>query len=161
MGFKRRLRRALPSSSGGRVMFGAAVVAIVAVVAFGLWFFFGDGFDATSAELGREGTRSFAGVPDDLPPEVVPENATEVEGTVARSGEDWTSAVTFIVDGDREAVMPTVDAAILADGYTMRQRAYDDEVMQVVYDGPDGEVITVTYRRIPEGTGTAVVLVSP
>lgn len=134
---------------------------LVIAVGWGLWFFLGDGLNATSAELGREGTRNFEGVPEDLPPDVVPENATEVEGTVARSGEDWTSAVTFVMDGDRGEVMPTVDEALLADGYTLRQRAYDEKVMQVVYDGPDGSVVTVTYRSIPEGTGTAVVLVSP
>lgn len=158
MGWKRRLRRAVPASTGGRIV-AAAIVAVL--LAVGTWFLVGDGLNATSAEHGREGTRSFDGTPDDLPPDVVPADAVEVEGTVARGGDDWSSAVTFIVEGDREDVMPTVDAAVLADGYTLRQRAYDDEVMQVVYDRSYGAVLTVTYRAIPEGTGTAVVLVSP
>ena len=151
----------MPSSSGGRLALGVIVLVLLVAVVGALWWTVVRDPNPTSAALGDEGTRTFEGVPDDLPAGVVPADAVEVEGTVARSGDDWTSAVTFVVDGERDDVIPTVDEAILADGFALRQRAYDDEVMQVIYDGPDGSVLTVTYRTIPQGTGTAVVLVSP
>lgn len=151
--------RLVPTSLWGRAV---AVVVVLAIVAAGVIAFRSLTGNSTSAALGREGTRSFSGVPDDLPAEVVPDEAIEVEGTVSRRGEDWSAAVTFVVaDVERDTVMPTVDEALKADGYTLRQRAYDDTTMQVIYDGDDGAVATVTYRHIDEGTGTAVVLVSP
>lgn len=137
------------------------VVVVLAAVAAAVVMVL-NGRNATSAALGREGTRSFAGTPDEVPAAAVPSEAIEVEGTVTRRADDWSAAVTFVVaDVQREAVMPTVDGALTADGCTLRQRAYDDTTMQVIYDCDDGSVTTVTYRHIDEGTGTAIVKVSP
>ncbi|MBS3939962.1 MAG: hypothetical protein KG028_03275 [Actinobacteria bacterium] len=150
--------RAVPTSWWGRLLVVAAVLALVAVVVVMVL----DGRNATSAALGREGTRTFAGTPDEMPMSVVPTGAIEVEGTVTRRGDDWSAAVTFVVeDVQRETVMPTVDEAMRGDGCNLRQRAYDDTTMQVIYDCGDGSVATVTYRHIDEGTGTAVVKVGP
>ncbi|HSK23132.1 MAG TPA: hypothetical protein VK906_08155 [Egicoccus sp.] len=150
--------RLVPTSLWGRLLVVAVVLAIVAAGVVLLL----DGRNATSAALGREGTRSFEGTPDELPGAAVPEGAVEVEGTVTRRADDWSAAVTFVVeDVQREAVMPTVDEAMTADGCTLRQRAYDDTTMQVIYDCDDGSVTTVTFRHIAEGTGTAIVKVSP
>lgn len=112
----------------------------------------------TSAERGREGVRAIESVPQELPEDVVPPGAEDVEGTVARDGDDWTSAVTFVVAGGREPANRHVDAALTTAGFAFRQRAFDDVSLQEIYDGPEGSVVSVTYQEIPEGTGVAVVL---
>lgn len=150
--------RIVPTSRWGRLLVVAVVLAVVAVVLIMVL----NGRNSTSAALGREGTRSFEGTPDELPTSVVPSEAVEVEGTVTRREQDWSAAVTYVVENvQRESVMPTVDEAMTDDGCTLRQRAYDDTTMQVIYDCEDGSVATVTFRHIDEGTGTAVVKVSP
>lgn len=151
--------RFVPKTTRGRLLALALLLIVFTAAVLAVWNVTGN---PTSAAQGREGTRTFEGTPDDLPSAVVPGEAIEVEGTVSRRGDDWTAAVTYVVEGaQREAVMPTVDEAMTADGCTLRQRAYDDETMQVIYDCEDGSVATVTYRTIDEGVGTAVVLVSP
>lgn len=150
--------RLVPTSLWGRLLVVAVVLAIVAAVVVMVL----NGRNATSAALGREGTRSFEGTPDELPAAAVPAAAIEVEGTVTRRADDWSAAVTYVVeDVQRDAVLPTVDEALTADGCTLRQRAYDDTTMQVIYDCEDGSVTTVTFRHIDAGTGTAIVKVGP
>jgi hypothetical protein len=151
--------RFVPTTLWGRLLALFGVLLVLTALVFAVWSVTGN---PTSAAHGREGTRTLTSAPDDLPRDVVPSEATEVEGTVSRRGDDWSAAVTFVMpDVDREAVMPHVDEKITDQGYRLRQRAYDDTTMQVIYDGEDGSVMTVTYRHIDEGTGTAVVLVSP
>jgi len=151
--------RSAPARSRGVWLAIAAGVLVIAAATVGLVWNTAD--TATSAVDGREGTRTFAGVPDDLPAAVAPADAADVEGTVSRTGDDWSAAVTYVSDRDRDALSPEVDEALVAAGFTVRQRAYDDTVMQVIYDGEDGDVATVTYRTLEAGTGVAVVLVAP
>ena len=123
---------------------GAAVLVLVAVV---LTLVLRDGADPRSAAEGPDGTRTFEGLPTDLPASVLPEGARDVEGTVLRSGTAWTAAASFTADGDHEALARAGDEPLTADGFVLRQRAFDERTMQVIYDHPDGSVLTMVYRR--------------
>jgi hypothetical protein len=139
----------------------ATVVVVALVVAAGAGALLLRDTHRTSAQLGPEGSRTFEGVPDDLPAGVVPPGADEVEATVARAGDRWTAAVTFVAGSSRDDASTHVDAVLTAAGYAFRQRAYDERSLEVVYDGSDGSVLSVTYADTSEGTGTAVVLRGP
>lgn len=135
----------------------AVVVLAVAVIGAGIVLLRRDPHP-TSARLGHEGTRTFDHAPDDLPEGLVPADATEVVGTAARGGRDWTAAVSFVTDMARPEISSFVDDVVTGAEFVFRQRSYDDVTLQAAYDGPDGSVLTITYQTLSEGTGTAVVL---
>lgn len=143
----------------GRRASVVAIVLAVAALSSGVAFLMLRDPHPTSARLGRDGARTFDGVPDDLPAAIVPADAIEIEGTAAGTADGWTAAVTFVVPGtERESVRAYVDAVLSSDGYVFRQRAFDEVSLQETYDGLDGAVVSVSYERTDAGTGTAIVL---
>ena len=103
--------------------------------------------DPRSAAEGPEGTRTFEGLPRELPPSVLTEGVDEddVEATVARAGDAWSAAASYLTSGEHEALGRGGDAPLRDDGFVLRQRAFDDRSMIVVYDHEDGTVLTMTY----------------
>lgn len=152
------------------------VAALVAVTGGVLWLVSND--DATSqangedveeagdprsAAEGPEGSRGFEGLPLDLPESLLPDGAEEVEGQVLRVGESWSASTSFTVRGDHEEFARAGDAPLAEDGFVMRQRAYDETTMQVIYDRADGAIMTVTYTSTGQAdeVRVAAVLVGP
>ncbi len=143
-----------PGGSRRPLAVGLLIVVAAVVVAF---LAFGDR-NPNSAEFGREGTRTLDGVPDDLPGDVLPESAVEVEGLVSRTGGDWSAAVSYVFPGPRDEVTATVNGVLLQAGYTQRQRSFDERSLLIVYDGIEGRTISASFQDIDAGTGVAVVL---
>lgn len=137
------------------VLLGSAIAAGVAFTSFGA--------DERSAVEGPEGTRTFEGLPRELPETLLPEGATDIEGSTVRAGDSWSAAATFEVRGDHDALARAADNPLRDEGFALRQRAYDDTTMQVIYDHEDGSVLTITYRRTDEGdlVRVAAALIGP
>jgi hypothetical protein len=156
-----------------------AVVALIVVVGLATlatgWWLLGPDLDAagpdepaaateapTSAARGPEGTRSFDGVPDELPGTVVTPDAREVIGTVSRGGDDWSASLLYVVEGsERDAVEVAVDAALVSEGFVRRRVSSDPERKVVVYDRPDRATLTLTLLLQPDGVSVGLVLISP
>lgn len=117
--------------------------------------------NASSAARGAEGTRSLAGVPDEIPAAILTDDATDVEGTVARGGDDWSAVVTYRSMLERDEVEAIVEAATSQAGFSRRQAAFDEQRKVVEYDGADGSVLTVTLRDDGASVAVGVVLLSP
>lgn len=136
----------------------AGLVALVAVTV-GALALSGDGLpgwpwdrgDPRSASEGPEGFRTFEGAPLDLPASAVPPEARDVQGTAARSETSWTAAADFLLEGDPDTLGRAGDDPLAADGFVLRQRAYDDTTMVVIYDHEDGTELRMTYRALGGG----------
>jgi hypothetical protein len=114
----------------------------------------------TSAARGPEGTRSLTEVPDEIPAGLVPDDARAIDGTVVRSGDDWSAAVVFRSDRERFDLEQAADSATAAAGFTRRDAVEDSERRVIRYDGGDGSVLTVTLRSEGEEVVVGAVLVS-
>ena len=103
----------------------------------------------TSAREGPEGRRTLEVIPDEIPASIAPDDARDIEGQTARSGDDWSVTVSFTFDGEREAAARAVDQRISEDGFELHRRIIETERVVSIYDGPGGLVMTVTV--IPTG----------
>lgn len=118
--------------------------------------------DNTSAAEGPQGTRVLPGPPDEFPLGVVPDDATDLEGRAARSGDSWSASVTYATATDREELERLVEAAVTSDGFERRHSTVNDARRVIVYDGPDGSIMTVTVAHDEHrGSLLAAVLVGP
>lgn len=121
----------------------------------------GDGDpDSTSAQGEPGGTRTLDVIPDELPASVAPDDARDLEGTVARAGDDWSAAVSFLTDRELEPFARELDGMVRSDGYELRQRVLESERIVNTYDGPDGGIMTVTLRPDGDATRATAVIVS-
>lgn len=120
-----------------------------------------DAFDARSAARGPQGTRSASQPPDEFPAGLVPADADDVSGQIARDGSDWSVLVTFLADGPRESLEATVDAATEAAGFRRRDAAQTEARLTITYDGPDGEVLAVTLGPDAATVPVSASLVGP
>lgn len=141
-------RRRWPWVVVGVVVLLAATIAVMVVLDGGFAGLGEPEGDPRSAVEGPEGLRSFEGLPLEMPLSVVPDGATNIEGTAARVGGDWTAAADFRVAGEHEQLARGGDAPLLEDGFVLRQRAFDDSSMLVIYDHDDGRELRVFYTQV-------------
>lgn len=108
-----------------------------------------EGGSLTSAREGPEGQRTLDVIPDEIPASIAPDDARDIEGRTARSGDDWSVSVSFNLDGERQAAARAVDQRISDDGFELHRRIIETERVVSIYDGPGGLVMTVTV--VPTG----------
>lgn len=106
-------------------------------------------------------TRHVAGVPDEIPAELVTDDAGQVSGTVATRGEAWSALVSYESAMSRDELATHALEVLTGDGYDHRRTTYDDQATVDVYDGPDGSVLTVTVRDLDDRRTVGAVRVSP
>lgn len=137
---------------------GVLVAAVIAVAVLQSGPSEPDDGDDPTATAEEEGTRSFQGLPDEIPASVLPTDVTteDVESTVVRSADTWTAVAEFTTRGDHEQLARAGDEPLRDEGFTLRQRAFDDTSMLVIYDHDDGSVLTVTYRGSTGGSDEVV-----
>ncbi|WP_052666313.1 hypothetical protein [Nitriliruptor alkaliphilus] len=117
--------------------------------------------DLTSAARGPQGTRTLTEVPEEIPVTVLTGDAAQLEGTVARGGDDWSAVVTFVSHLEPAEVETTVDAALRTAAFAHRQASFDGHRRVIVYDGEDGSVLTVTLTFGEGPVTVGVVRISP
>lgn len=115
----------------------------------------------TSAATGADGTRSFAEAPVEIPAAMVAEDARDLEGRVARAGDDWSAVLTYTSELERDELEAMVDAAAQNADFRRRRATFDAQRKVILYDGADGSVMTVTLNADGDAVTLGAVRISP
>lgn len=116
---------------------------------------------STSAAGGPEGSRDLVQAPDELPAGIVSEDATDILGRAARSGDDWSATVTYASQRGIEDLEELADTAGADAGFERRRATFTHDRKVIVYDGSDGSVLTVTLTAAEDRVIVGAVLISP
>ena len=90
----------------------------------------------------------------DVIAEVLPADAHNVQRDAVSGNE----SVTFAVSRSADDVRNSLGERLRDLDWSFRQRDTIDDITRLVYDGPDGSVLTVNLAATPDGTDVAMLL---